>query len=65
MTEFAAGRRDLLRFAAALVVTFTIAGPVRGAEEQPPEKSVSPDEVQGFLVFDPSGEDRRQSGDHG
>jgi nicotinate dehydrogenase subunit B len=56
MTELATGRRGLLRFAGALVVTFTIAGPVRGAREQPSEKSVSPDEVQGFLVFHPSGD---------
>src|SRR5471032_2582728 len=56
MTELAASRRDLLRFAGALVVTFTIAGPVRVAEEQPSEKSVSPGEVQGFLVFHPTGE---------
>jgi nicotinate dehydrogenase subunit B len=56
MTEFAAGRRDLLKFAGALVVTFTIARTARGAEQRAPEKSVSPDEVRGFLAFDPSGE---------
>jgi nicotinate dehydrogenase subunit B len=56
MSQPAASRRDLLRFAGALVVTFTMAGPVRGAAEQSSEKSVSPDEVQGFLVFHPSGE---------
>src|ERR1700733_8960873 len=56
MTQLAASRRDLLRFAGTLVVTFTIAGTLRGAAEPPPQKSVSSDEVQGFLVFHPSGE---------
>ncbi len=56
MTVFAAGRRDLLKFSGALVVYFAVAGPVRGTEEPIPEKSVSPSEVQGFLVFHPSGE---------
>jgi nicotinate dehydrogenase subunit B len=56
MTVFLAGRRDFLKFSGALVVYFTVAGPVRGTEEPTPEKSVSPGEVQGFLVFHPSGE---------
>jgi len=56
MTVFAASRRDLLKFSGGLVVYFTVAGPLRVTEEQIQEKSVSPDEVQGFLVFHPSGE---------
>jgi nicotinate dehydrogenase subunit B len=56
MTVFAAGRRDFLKFSGALVVYFTVAGSVRGTEEPTPEKSISPGEVQGFLVFHPSGE---------
>jgi hypothetical protein len=51
MTIAPASRRDFLKSSAALIVYFTIAGPVRGAEEQTPEKSVSPDEVQGFRCF--------------
>jgi nicotinate dehydrogenase subunit B len=56
MTVSAASRRDFLKFSGALVVYFAVAGPVRGTEELTPEKSVSPGEVQGFLVFHPSGE---------
>jgi CO/xanthine dehydrogenase Mo-binding subunit len=56
MTKRVTDRRGFLGFAGALVVTFTIARPVRGAAEPPSEKSVSPDEVQGFLMFDPSGD---------
>jgi len=56
MNELMTDRRGLLRFAGALVITFTITEPVRGAAVQRPEKSVSPGDVQGFLAFHSSGE---------
>jgi nicotinate dehydrogenase subunit B len=56
MTVSAASRRDFLRFSGALVVYFTVARPLQASEGQLPDKSVSPEEVQGFLAFQPSGE---------
>jgi nicotinate dehydrogenase subunit B len=57
MTQIVASRRKFLKFSGALVVYFTAAGAVRGAEERPTiERTVSPDDVQGFLAFHASGE---------
>jgi nicotinate dehydrogenase subunit B len=56
MTEIVASRHKFLNVSGALVVYFTAAGAVRGAEESTTDRTVSPDDIQGFLVFHASGE---------
>lgn len=55
-------RRDFLKGAGALVVTFSIAGSRSAVAQDAAAKTVSPEEVDGFLRIDQSGEVTLYSG---
>jgi nicotinate dehydrogenase subunit B len=55
-------RRSVLKAAGALIVTFSVAPRLAGAQIAAPQKSVSPDRVDGFLAIDGDGRITAYSG---
>lgn len=51
----AATRRDILKGAGALIVGFSLSPSLAARADEPPAKTVSPDEVDGFLAIDGQG----------